>query len=206
MARLADELDTAVSAVYRYFPSKGALVAAIQQEAIRRLHHSLEEIREIAARDWSAREVDPRTRALAELVLVGRWLCATELTYPDELRLLQMIMTRQTSMLDPEGGTRIFPVAMQLLGLAVEVIQSAQDASVIDDGSALDRAVIWASGLSGVLQTDDLEKYAPDLFGQTRLARQANLDLLRGWGADSSELVTASALVDEMEAAGPLAP
>ena len=37
MQRLADECDAAVGAVYRYFPSKGALVAEVQREAIDRL-------------------------------------------------------------------------------------------------------------------------------------------------------------------------
>src|SRR5687767_2162143 len=53
MARLADELDTAVGAVYRYYASKDELVAAIQAHAIGRLHGS---------HDLS---VDPVTAAVA---------------------------------------------------------------------------------------------------------------------------------------------
>ena len=37
MQRLADEVGASVGSVYTYFPSKGALVAEVQREAIERL-------------------------------------------------------------------------------------------------------------------------------------------------------------------------
>src|SRR5690606_12964446 len=37
MQRLADEVDAAVGTVYTYFPSKGALLAEVQREAVDRL-------------------------------------------------------------------------------------------------------------------------------------------------------------------------
>src|SRR5262245_2488753 len=40
MSRLASELDTAVGAVYRYFGSKGDLMAAIEERAIGELQRS----------------------------------------------------------------------------------------------------------------------------------------------------------------------
>ncbi|MGH9275717.1 MAG: helix-turn-helix domain-containing protein, partial [Acidimicrobiales bacterium] len=40
MQRLADEVDAAVGTVYTYFPSKGALVAEVQREAVDRLTSS----------------------------------------------------------------------------------------------------------------------------------------------------------------------
>jgi len=206
MNRIANELDTVVSAVYRYFPSKGALIAEIQREAIERLSLSLAAITAAGDAFFAGHELDEASICTARLVLFGRWLCATEETYPEDLRLLQMIMTRQTSALDPDGGQRIFPVAMQLLGHAVNAVQAAQDAGAITAGNPIQRAVIWSSALSGVLQTDDLEQYSPELFGQTRLARQANLDLLAGWGADPTRLARASGLVDDLAAVGPLAP
>lgn len=206
MARIAKELDTVDSAVYRYFPSKGALIAEIQREAIERLNESMSAISAAADSRFRDEDLGERDTAVARLVLFGRWLCATEIAYPEELRLLQMIMTRPTSALDPGGGDRIFPVAMQLLGHAATAIQAAQDVGAISSADAIQRAVIWSAAISGVLQTDDLERYAPDLFGQTRLAQQTNLDLLTGWGADPESLRKATAVVDAMAEQGPLAP
>ena len=153
----------------------------IQRESIQRLDQSLQAI--LAVADEAFAERADAVLARVDLLL-GRWFCACAERYPEELRLFAMIMSRQASALDPDDGHRIFPVAMQLLAKAVAVIEAAQHAGALDDGSAVDRAVIWASGLSGVLQTDDLEQYSPELFGHSRLALQANHDLIRGWGAD----------------------
>ncbi len=206
MSRLANELDTVVSAVYRYFPSKGALLAEIQKEALERLTMSLTTIAATNDQSSAFRELNEEQASLVRLVLFGRWFCATSESYPEELRLLQMIMSQRESVLDPEGGARIFPLAMGLLSHAVVAIEMAQHTRAIEPGNSIDRAALWASALSGVMETDDLAKYVPDLFGGARLAKLANHDLIRGWGADPDRLLAANELVDELAAEGPLAP
>ena len=206
MSRLASELDTVVSAVYRYFPSKGALVAEIQREGIEAMSASLVTGMQRCDRAIADAGLDERTGAVTRLVMLGRWWCATTETYPEELRVFQMIMSQRSSALDAEGGMRIFPIAMGMLGHVVGVVDSAVAAGVITPGTSLDRAVLWPSALSGVIQTDDLERYLPEMFGMTRLAKQTNLDLLAGWGADRGQLATASGFVDGLAADGPLAP
>jgi AcrR family transcriptional regulator len=206
MARLARELDTVDSAVYRYFASKGALIAEIQKESIERLEASLTAITATGEALYSERGLAERDAAATRLVLFGRWFCACTETYPEEMRLLQMIMSQRATALDPEGGDRIFPIAMQLVAHAIAALEMARASGAIGDGDSIDRAIIWSSSLSGVLQSDDLERYAPELFGGTRLARQANLDLLAGWGAQPDLLGKASELVDGLAINGPLAP
>jgi AcrR family transcriptional regulator len=206
MARLARELDTVDSAVYRYFPSKGALIAEIEKESLERLEVSLIAISATGEERFAAGGLDERAAAVARLVLFGRWFCACTDTYPEEVRLLQMIMSKRETALDPEGGFRIFPIAMQLVGHSVSALEMAKAADALSDGDSIDRAIIWSGSLSGVLQSDDLEKYAPEIFGGTRLAKQANLALLAGWGADGALLDAACELIDGLAADGPLAP
>ncbi len=206
MSRLAAELDTVVSAVYRYFPSKGAMIAELQAEAIGRLAASLDAVTLSADSLIERAEVDEADAPLARLVVFGRWFCACARRYPEELRLLQLIMSQRASALDPEGGQRIMPLAMDLLGRAVVVIDRAQEAGVISRANPIERAAMWASALSGVLETDDLDRYLPDVFGGGRLALQANRDLLVGWGAQPEALARADALVDRLADEGPLAP
>jgi AcrR family transcriptional regulator len=206
MSRLARELDTVDSAVYRYFSSKGALIAEIQKESIERLEASLTAITATGEARYEADGLDEGSAAISRLVLFGRWFCATTETYPEEIRLLQMIMSQRETALDPEGGMRIFPIAMQLVGHAVTALELAKNSGAITDGDSIDRAIIWSGSLSGVIQSDDLEKYAPEIFGRTRLAQQTNLVLLAGWGADRAVLDAASKLVDGLAADGPLAP
>ncbi len=206
MARLAEALDTAVSAVYRYFPSKGALMTSIQLEAVEQLAVSLSAVTDRADQAFATLGLDDRDAAVARLVLFGRWLCAASLVYPEDIRLLQMIMSQRASVLDEGGGERVFPLAMALVGQAVSALEVASEAGVISDGDPVDRAVIWASGLGGVLQTDDLEHYAPELFGQTRLALRTNKDLLLGWGVDPDALIRTDRVIDGIADEEPLAP
>ena len=58
MARLASELDAAIGAVYRYFPSKGALVAQIQGQAIELLSESYAVARDRSDRRFLALGLD----------------------------------------------------------------------------------------------------------------------------------------------------
>ena len=206
MQRLADELDTVVSAVYRYYPSKAAILAAVQVRAVERLQISIEQTREKADAYFEQQNLSDDDAALARLVLIGRWWCATSQSYPEELRLLQMQLSARNTPLDEGGGDMLWSNGMELIGVVASALEDGQRAGVITAGAALDRALIWASGLGGVLQLDDLDKYSAELFGGSRLAVQTNLDLLTAWGGDPTALERVSALIDDLADLGPLAP
>lgn len=206
MSRLAEELDTVPSAVYRYFPSKGALITAVQCDAIERLTASYGLSRERSDARFAERGLRGGDLAVARLVLFGRWFCATAATHLEELRLLQMIMSESQHERYPEGGFEVLPVAMVLLGQAAECLDEAEAFGVLSPGQSLERVIVWAAALGGVLETDSLAPYVPELLGDGRLARNTNLDLLRGWGVPDASLVAATALVDELAAEQSLAP
>lgn len=206
MSRLAEELDTVPSAVYRYFPSKGALITAVQCDAIERLTASYGLIREISEAHFTTVGLDDADLVVARLVLFGRWFCATADTHLEELRLLQMIMSERTHDIDPEGGFEVLPVAMVLLGQAAECLDAAEAHGLVSPGQSLERVIVWAAALGGVLETDSLARYVPELLGDGRLARHTNLDLLRGWGVPDDHLVAATVVVDDLASAQSLAP
>jgi len=205
MSRLAAEIDIAVSAVYRYFPSKGMLIAEIQREALVRLTQSLQVLSTRADEVFAQRRLDPSTATSARLVLFGRWFCDASVSFPEEIRLLHQIMSHRKTVLDPEGGERMIPVAMELLLSAVSALDDGVASGALEPGSSIDRAAIWAAALGGVLETDDLSRYLPDVFGDARLARQTSLDLLRAWGISADLLKRSTELIDSLEADGSLA-
>lgn len=206
MQRLSDDLDMAISAAYRYFPSKGALVRQVQMAAIEELSESLDAVSARADEAIGEAGLSAEDAALARLALMGRWFCAASESYPEDLRLLQMIMSQRNSTLDADGGWKVLPVAMALLARTVSVIAAAQETGVLLPANPAERAAILGSAIGGVLQTDDLEKYVPELFGRTRLAQQAAFDLYVGWGADREALARAMEFIDDLAAAAPLAP
>jgi len=211
MQRLADECDSAIGAVYRYFPSKGALVAEIQREAIERLSTSYALIRAVGDRqiaaDHEADLLDDRQVALARVVLLGRWFIALGDTHPQELRLLQMLMSEWRSVVPVEEGMRVVPTAMRLLDQARACLDEATTAGALDDrDDPMVRVVVWAAGVGGVLQAGRLDVYDAELFSASRLAHTLTGDLFLAWGAPPADLEAAHATVDRIEAAGTLAP
>jgi AcrR family transcriptional regulator len=207
MSRLAGEVDAAIGAVYRYFPSKGAILAAVQRESINHLSASLAVITTTAEDFFDEIELEPKRRALARLVLSSRFFISAADTLPEELRLLQMLVSEFRNIIPTEEVVRSVPAAMGLLFEARQTIVGAEESGVISPGDATDRALVWAAGVNGVLQMSMLDQYDADLFSGTRLARTFTNDLIRGWGADHEMLAEVSRLIDEdLGSRGPLAP
>jgi AcrR family transcriptional regulator len=203
MNRLSDELDTAVGSVYRYFPSKGHLVTAIQAGAIERLTESYDNSVDPVVDVVVGRSgLDP---VLVRLVVVGRWFCEAAEVLPEEVRLLQMINVRRRSMLADDGGEIVLRSAMSLLQRVADVIGKAEEAGIIRPGPALARTVAWAAALGGVLAVEDLGRYLPGIAGEGRLGRQHNVDLCCGWGADGALVDQIDGIVDEVARSVPLA-
>lgn len=205
MQRLAAEVDAAVGTVYTYFPSKGALLAEVQREAIERLTASYLLLRpELDAR---VADTDPTIAALAHLVGFGRFWIASLDVFPQEQRLLQQLMTDADRAVPAEDAARVVPAALRHLDLARERFTRAREVGALqapDGADDFTRTVSFAAALSGVLQLGKLARW-DDLFAGPTLARSLVDDLLRGWGADRSALAAAHDIVDSLERRGPLA-
>src|SRR6187549_668135 len=131
MQRLADEVDAAVGTVYTYFPSKGALLAEVQREAIERLTGSYLLLRpDIEAR---VADEDPRIASLAHLVGFARFWIASYDTYPQEQQLLQQLMSGGDDTVPVDEATRVVPTVLRLLGLAEERFAAAAASGALRD-------------------------------------------------------------------------
>ena len=71
MARLAEELDTVPSAMYRYFASKAALITAVQCDAIERLTASYAIIRDASEASNLCMSANPPARRRRWIVLTN---------------------------------------------------------------------------------------------------------------------------------------
>lgn len=206
MQRIAKEAGAAVGTVYTYFPSKAALVAEVQREAIETLGRSyvlLHARLEQALADGDPLPADQQalTRLLA---FVRFWIAAFD-EYPQEAGLNAMLLA-QPSMMDLEDAARVLPAALRLLDAARSCIVDCTEAGALSAGDAFDRVVTLAAAVTGTVQVQSLRDLDQHLFDGSRLASQLALDLLRGWGAAEPTLVVAVARVEALAAAGPLAP
>jgi AcrR family transcriptional regulator len=192
MQRLADDLDCAVGTVYTYFPSKSALVAEVQREAIERLTQSYAVLR--GELDGAGAD------ALTHVVAVGRFWIDIGRTYPQETRLLQLLMSHGEQALTDDDVNRVLPAAMTHLEIGRVAIERAFPKS-----DALACTITMAAAINGVLQVGRLARIAPDLLDGERLAAALLDDLLVGWGATRAALTKAHARVDQLAKRAPLA-
>lgn len=199
MQRLAREVGASVGSVYTYFPSKGALVAEVQREAIERLASSALVL--VGDVDRSPGGDSP----LAGITAFGRfWLTARQ-TYPEEMQLLLLLLADVTQSVPPDEAGRVVPAALRLLGLAEERISAAAGHGELADGDAGRRTIALAAALTGCVQLTTVSVWDPDLLDPVATGRHVLDALLLGWGADARSLADAHAVVDRLETAGPLA-
>ncbi len=203
MQRLAEEVDAAVGTVYTYFPSKGALVAEVQREAVDRLTSSYLLLRPVI--EERVADADPSIAGLTHLVGFARFCIESVDTLPQEQRLLQQLMYDADQMVPTEEGGRVLPTVLRLLDLARERFAAATRAGALHPGDPMDRTIVLAAALNGVLQVGKLSRWDAELLDGGRLARLLIDDLLAGWGADADHLAAAHAVIDGIARRQPLA-
>ena len=196
MQRLAAEVDAAVGTVYTYFPSKGALLAEVQREAVDRLTASYLLLRPVV--EERVADADPSVAALAHLVAFARFFVDSVDTLPQEQRLLQQLMYDADQLVPTEEGARVVPTIQRLLELARERFEVAARVDALRPADPMDRTIVLAAALNGVLQVTKLSRWDAELLDGPRLARQLIDDLLLGWGAAPAQLAAAHAVVDRI--------
>lgn len=205
MTRLADEVDAAVGTVYTYFPSKGALVAELQREAIERLNASYHVVRErsdAALATWD----DPVAASVARLLVFGHFWIASAEALPQEAAFLHALISESEQAVPVEEHHRVLPAAMALLDDARACVEEGEALGAIHVGDPMDVVIRWAAALTGALLTSNLAPLNPRAFDGRRLAHLLQRDLLLGWGADPELLRRAEAHLEELARTGSLAP
>lgn len=206
MQRIAKEAGAAVGTVYTYFPSKAALVAEVQREAIETLGRSYVLLHDRLERALEAASPVPDDeRSLTRLLgFVRFWIAAFD-EFPQEAGLNAMLLAQPT-MMEMEDAARVVPAALRLLEAARTCIEDCATTGALADGEPFDRVVTLAAATTGTIQVRTLQPLDEHAFDGGRLARRLALDLLRGWGAPDHLLAAAHHHVEALAAEGPLAP
>ena len=203
MAALAEAADYAPASLYTYFPSRSALVAAVQERAL----EVLGEVGRASALAWdralAATGAAPGEVALARLCAFSDLFLAAPERHRREFRLQQQLLVTP-EVEDVADAGRVVPVAwhvlavpQQLLAEAVEVGALRADGPVADPiGSPVEasfaRTLAWVVALNGALLVDGLVTGLPTTGAA--LGSQITDALLVGWGADLAALASARTL------------
>jgi AcrR family transcriptional regulator len=212
MAALAEAADYAPASLYTYFPSRSALLAALQQRALVTLG--------AVARDhvtrWdehlAAAAAEQPVATLARLWAFSRLFLTAPQHHPREFRLQQQLLVTPGAE-ETADAASVVPAAMSVLEVPHELLRAAVAAGALAahagstdplgeplDGEVL-RTFAWVVAMNGALMVDSLSTGLPSTgFG---LGEELTASLLAGWGARPDHLSAARALAADLPADGP---
>lgn len=202
MTALAQESDYATASLYTYFPSRSALVAAVQVSAL----GTLAEVARGAVADWDRAlpaGAPARPAALARLLAFTELFLAAPVTHRREFRLQQQLLVTAGAE-EPADAAGVVPAAMAVLDVprhlllqaaAARALRPADPAedplgNTVDGG--LTRTLTWVTALNGTLQVDALRTGLP--LAGAHLGRELTRTLLAGWGARPADVAAATEL------------
>lgn len=189
MQRLAAELGYAVGALYRYFPSKDALLIAVQQRVLEQLAADVEEARaRLTDHLARSRTVSAEAGALAHVVVAARVYETWSVRRPAHFALLGRWLAEPAPLVETEAARSQAPVLLALFAPVPRAFDEAVAVGALAPGDAVRRTAVLWSALAGVLQLRKLDRLELPALRSDALARELVRALLSGWGAPDPHL------------------
>jgi len=190
LQQIARDLDYTVPALYRYFPSKDALVAELQRRVVALLDHKHCEV-EARTQEWlgnQSQEDQERFGPLAPIAATGLFYAGLARSAPQAFGLLAASLGDPRHLIDDGQAQAVIATALPIFDRLARSIRYAVEARQLDPGNAPERVLVIWSSLHGVAQLAKLERLAPDRLDSQRLCASLLEALLIGWGADASRV------------------
>jgi AcrR family transcriptional regulator len=205
MQALANEVGAAVGTIYGYFPSKSALVAELQLQAIGTIIEAWHDARSV----WTEALRDRLTHAelaLAEVVAFGEFFLAIQVDYALEFDLNRTHLDDGRELFETVDFSVIRPSVSELVEGPVEVVRASIEAGALraDPDAVRERVLMLLLGLYGVSLLS-VPRPGTERTLVPELSRLMVRDLALGWGADAGALERVTPLVRAVVAEHPLA-
>ncbi|NCG17542.1 MAG: TetR family transcriptional regulator [Rhodobacterales bacterium] len=176
LGNVAKALELTTAALYRYFPSKGALLSEVTRGAV-------QELRAIVARLQVSTRLDP---LLSLLAVIESTVLAAQVRR-DVFALLSGTVTDPRVLIENPAAAVHIPEMMGLLADIRPMAEAASQSGALQPGAAEERVMVLVFAMLGVLQLEHISRFRPSL-AEGHLARSTGTDLLVGWGADRTRL------------------
>jgi len=189
---LAKRTGAALGALYRFYPSKQAVIAALQVRALEELGVDLERAAARAADPVAG--ASPAVRALAPLVAVADTFFDLPRTNPARYRLIDELLSRPDPVYNVDDAVAMEATVRPILVRVAELSQALPGLAAADVGRA--PIVLWGAlhGVAHFLKRDRIAESdgprAADIAGM--LVRT----LLLGWGARPADVDQTIALLE----------
>jgi AcrR family transcriptional regulator len=191
MRRLARDLGCTEPALYRYFASKDALLAALTREVVDRLGALLERA------DAAARQrASEGALALVRVVLGAEVYAAVMRERAGEAALLTLVLGDPRYLVDRDASAPTVEAVGRLLGRVERWVLAAQEAGALEAGDARARSVRLWTAAHGAAQLRKFDRFGVPHLQVARVRHGFLSDLLRAWGADPSAVAAALEAAD----------
>lgn len=186
LQKVAQSLGYVTTAVYRYFPSKDALVAALQRRAIGVVQAHFE--RELVRRMAAAEGASPPTRALAALLAAADIYLGLPQAEPRAWYLVALLLGDPRPLLSEEESRRTLPVLAEFLGSVEVLFRDAAREGALEEGATGERVLGFWAALHGALCLEKARRIVPALPTAASIGRASARSLLSSWGATPARL------------------
>ncbi len=167
---LAQRVDRSVGAIYRYFPSKNALIVAMGARVLGALGERLEAV--------------PGDDPLARVRAMADEYIAFATDEPARFALIQSLVGEPRQLLDGEDAAAVADAMRALLARVAVQLHAAVEAGQLAAGDPAERTLhLWA-GLQGTLQLRKFGRFEPRMADLAPIARNLVSALLRGWSLE----------------------
>ncbi len=184
--KVADRLNYAVAALYRYFPSRTALLAELESQAIEVFRGELNQAQSFG-QAWTG-PVSDQGRALLRVLAMAEAFEAMAHRSPGHFLLVNQLVSDPKDVMPEEQFSALLPKATALFVEITSVLENAARAEALLPGNALERAVLFWSALHGLFQVRKIISRRMALFPEAALRQSLMQTLLLGWGASPEVL------------------
>jgi AcrR family transcriptional regulator len=179
LQRLATSLGLVTTGIYRYFPSKDALMAALQRRAVRVIaEHFRDSLR---PKREALSGAAPADACLAALNEVADLYLALPSTHPHEWQFVALLLGDPRPLLSEEEASRTAPLLEGFLHDMEGLFQSAAATGALSPGNAAERVFAYWSALHGAHAMDKVRRISKSAPAVEHVGRIAARALLQSW-------------------------
>lgn len=194
---LARRMDRSVAAVYRYFPSKEAVVRELQRLVGTHITLLTQEATQAFEQSAAQQNIPESISLLAQILLSAKVYETYARTKPDEFDLITHHLSTAFYKLPEKDAGLVFDVTRINLEALASRFDAAAEKGLLHAGDAKGRSMMFWGALQGVLQVQKMERSAPDFFTSKELPNTTLDALLIGWGAKPSSVEATRTLLEK---------
>lgn len=191
---LARRNGAALGALYRFFPSRQSVIAALQADALAQLHGDLTKARDRARAVSSSSSLSAGAALWAPFIALADVWFAEQAQHPARFRLIDEILSAPDPVYDDDDARALEAGAQAVLALLSGCVDDVVDARGANAAILARRfpLVLWA-GLHGVSHFQKRDRLVNDDLRAARVAGSLLVLLLKGLGATDDDLDAAFA-------------